>query len=398
MKEFNVENENPENQNNNNGNDEESNNPENSNFLDMLDTFYKYSKINSVPTSGLNSTHITEDYFRKQNEFESILVGNQPSDKFFRFDWKDDDSKYSIVRLARLFLLDKSATLSVRTIKYYRSYLGDFVAYLLNTSFGIRSVYELTDRIMILYIDRVSSMHNPGGRAAALRPIKVFLNWVDKQGDERPPEWRNPAYKITKLRAPLPDVRVTSDEEVKSFFSTFKTDSFYDIRDILFFLILVKSGARASEILSIRKSRVDLERKKIMLLETKGSKPRYIFIDDSVVAAYKKLQEFEKSGRDELFLSIDGKPLKYAGIRQLILRRAKKAGLDKPPSMHAFRRRFVVKLLSDDMPTETIRLILGHSSLRVIESYSRFSSHDLENAYQKHSSSLLPDDMDIPTS
>ena len=62
-------------------------------------------------------------------------------------------------------------------------------------------------------------------------------------------------------------------------------------------------------------------------------------------------------------------------------RAAERAGVEEP-SLHSFRRAFVVAMLRKRVNIMTIRNLMGHADLRVLERYANQSAIELEDAYR----------------
>lgn len=312
---------------------------------------------------------------------------------YFKFiypkNWLTESQPFHIFRLAKEFLAEKSTSTGPSTQRQYVMYVNDFVGWLDNFRPRINLLSELTEEIMTLYVDRAADGRKPGGRAAALRPVKTFLFWADKH-PARPPKWRAPTHKIKKLRIDFPEVSVATDDEVNAMLKTFHGDDYVSLRDRAFFLVLVYTGARAGEIVSMRKQNLDLKNQRVYLHNTKRGKGRYVMFPPIVTKALQDLFSVETQKSDYIFLNPKtGERLTTSGTRGILRRHAKLANI-KEPSHHAFRRRFVVRLLSDDMQMEVVKNLLGHKSLRVIESYARFSPEQTAKNYHRHMGALDP--------
>lgn len=90
---------------------------------------------------------------------------------------------------------------------------------------------------------------------------------------------------------------------------------------------------------------------------------------------------------DKYSVSIDfilGRTNNPVPVSYLIRRRAQDAGIPAP-SPHAFRRAFARNAWLAGMDLLSIRRLLGHSSLAVIERYIKSFNDDLQAIHEKHS-------------
>jgi len=86
-----------------------------------------------------------------------------------------------------------------------------------------------------------------------------------------------------------------------------------------------------------------------------------------------------------LWVTREGDRLTYDGMRAILTRRAKVAGLKDTPSPHDFRRAMAVNYLRNGGDVFTLQLILGHKSLTVLRRYLALTERDTQEAHTKYS-------------
>jgi len=102
-------------------------------------------------------------------------------------------------------------------------------------------------------------------------------------------------------------------------------------------LVLLDTGARLSELVSIKLSDIDNETGYIKVLG-KGNKERVVRVGKTTQKAlWRYLVYRPQSGRQELWLSEEGKPLCSAGIQSLIKQLKQRVGINGNGSIHRFR-------------------------------------------------------------
>jgi integrase/recombinase XerD len=82
-----------------------------------------------------------------------------------------------------------------------------------------------------------------------------------------------------------------------------------------------------------------------------------------------------------LWLSDEGERLTYWGLRSMVKRRAKLAGIETP-TLHAFRRAFALEMLRAGVDVFAIQELMGHADLQVLRRYLRQVDDDLRAAHQ----------------
>ncbi len=74
----------------------------------------------------------------------------------------------------------------------------------------------------------------------------------------------------------------------------------------------------------------------------------------------------------------------YDGLRGILTRRAKLAGME-PPSAHDFRRAFALNMLRAGADISTVQRRMGHTSLTVLKRYLALTDQDTRAAHAKGS-------------
>jgi integrase/recombinase XerD len=94
---------------------------------------------------------------------------------------------------------------------------------------------------------------------------------------------------------------------------------------------------------------------------------------------------YKQKPTDGLWISAtDGKQLTQHGLRQILRRRAKDAGVEEF-GPHSFRRAFARNAWLQGMDIISIQRLLGHSNLAVINRYIKSYNDDLRVVHEKHS-------------
>lgn len=166
-------------------------------------------------------------------------------------------------------------------------------------------------------------------------------------------------------------------------------------RDKALLYTLLDTGIRKSEATNLVLPDVNLENGSILVREGKGGKNRTVFIGAKArraLATYLRYRDTplinfmrRKHGMtatDALWLTDEGTPITKDGLRQIIARRARQAGVHEP-GLHEFRRAFAVNSLRNGMDVITLQRLLGHSTLAVINRYLKLVSDDLKRSHER---------------
>ena len=290
--------------------------------------------------------------------------------------------KANLAREIDAFLIDRRArALSPRTIDYYDEKLTLFRAYL--QAQGIRAVESITAPIVRRFMLELSKTHNPGGVHAVYRAVKAFLRWYDVEVE--PEAWSNPMAKVRAPKVPQEPLEPVSLDDLRAMLATCKGKALTDRRDKAVMLALLDTGLRASEFIALNVGDVDMRTGSVMVRHGKGNKFRSVFLGSKArraLVSYLRMRE--KAGDVEpLFATIDGGRLHYSSLRDIVRRRAVKAGINPAPTLHSFRRAFALACLRNGVDIYSLQRLMGHADLSVLRRYLAQTQEDLRRAHQR---------------
>lgn len=224
--------------------------------------------------------------------------------------------------------------------------------------------------------------HNPGGRHAFFRATKAFLNWAAEEIEDDLVDWKNP-FLSKRLKAPKVDEQLlepVNEDHIRALLSVCD-DSFTGKRDLAIFYVLIDTGVRAMELASLQTEDIGWGDHSIMIRHTKNHHPRTGFFcreTKSALRAYLKLRD-----DDSPFLFItttDFDQFTYDGLRAVVVRRAKQAGIPNP-TIHAFRRTYAITMLRKGVNVFQLQRLMGHGDLQVLTRYVKQMKEDLRAAH-----------------
>lgn len=284
------------------------------------------------------------------------------------------------------FLLDRqSEGVSKRTLRIYSQELGYFKKFL--DGQGVLTIEGVSAQVARQYLNELSTHRNPGGCHIAYRVLKTFTYWWEQEldGDYTSPMRKVKSPRLTKELLPPAD-----RSEIRQMLDACDGPNAYRDKAILY--CLLDSGCRASEFLSVNLDDLDINRGSIHVKYGKGGKDRVVYIGKPSRKALRGYLKRRLDSSPALWVTRDGSRLTYFGLRQVMRRAANRAGLKKEPSLHSFRRAFVVAMLRKRVSLITLRNLMGHADLRVLERYANQNDAELRKAYDDGSPSDLVDD------
>lgn len=170
-------------------------------------------------------------------------------------------------------------------------------------------------------------------------------------------------------------------------------NTYQALRNRLIITLLFDTGLRRAEATSLKLSNIDLSRKTITIIG-KGNKQRSVPLIDSLcekIGDYLTLRsEFLKTIQpdnqpttqtDAFFLTDTGKPIYLEFINRVVKSELTNAHLAGKKTPHTLRHSFATALLNDGADLNSIKEVLGHSSLAATEVYTHNSFEKLKEIY-----------------
>ena len=269
--------------------------------------------------------------------------------------------------------------LSKQTWESYLSDIEIFFQYFKDK----KDTNDLLGEDIIEYLRYDSSTGRIGSVSTYLRKmssIKSFYLFLKREGiiNVEIPEMYTP-----KKKQVLPNC--LSVEEVEALLDTPDISKPEGLRDKAMLELMYSSGLRVSELLSLERRKLNLERG-IVSVFGKGSKERKVSIGDFALEYVNKyINEARKKnpGKDSkyLFLNRYGKPLSRQYFFKQIKKYALMAGIEVEISPHTLRHCFATHLLENGAQLRAVQEMLGHVNIATTQIYTHISTKRIISAY-----------------
>ena len=234
------------------------------------------------------------------------------------------------------FLADcKARGLSPNTLRIYRQNLRAFQGW--TTRLEAQDVTAQDLRSFLAHLQEQG--HNPGGVHQAYRVLKTFFRYLTAEGEID----ADPMQRVRPPKLPQQPLEPVPLRDLQAMLQTCERKTFVGDRDRAILLALLDSGCRASEFLALNVGDVDLDTGAVLVRRGKGGKARSVFLGAKTrreVVRYLRHRP-DAGPSDPLWVTVGGQRLTYAGLRQVVRRRAELAGV-AVPSLHGFRRAFAL--------------------------------------------------------
>ena len=178
---------------------------------------------------------------------------------------------------------------------------------------------------------------------------------------------------LNKLRGPKRIYRlpvVLSREEVQKIFAQVDNR-----KHKLMLMTTYSAGLRVSETTRLKVSDIDSKRMLIRVEQGKGKKDRYSLLSKELLI---RLREYWRYYRPQNWLFPGGNPtnpVHTATLQKLFQQARRKAGIEKPATVHTLRHSFATHLLEQGVSLFTIQHLLGHAHIQTTMIYLHIQSN-----------------------
>jgi site-specific recombinase XerD len=276
----------------------------------------------------------------------------------------------SIVNFRRFL---KRRNLSAHTIKNYLNSVRHFICW-------IDVPIEMATRQHVAaYVDHLlDKALRPETINSHLNRIRQFYRYLADQ--ERVPVV-NPVLRVPKLRVPKPLPKHLQERQAYEFLQLPKRP-----RDQAIFMLMIRCGLRVEEVANLELDVIEFRRRKIWVRAGKGGKDRIVYVSNDAMKAligYLKIRPDVETKR--VFLVEKGiyknEPISVRGIQKRMEYYAQKC--DLKISCHQLRHTMATQMLNAGAELETIQDLLGHSSIRTTQRYSRICNLKVQRDYHQ---------------
>jgi integrase/recombinase XerD len=163
------------------------------------------------------------------------------------------------------------------------------------------------------------------------------------------------------------------------------------LRDDAMLHLLYATGLRVSELVNLREENWHEDGGICFLQVTgKGGKQRLTPVGRQAAAMVK---EYRRGARRELlgdrssaylFVTARGKPMTRQSFWQIISRRGRLVGIERPLMPHSLRHSFATHLLENGADLRSVQQLLGHSDISTTQIYTHVLSGRLQQVVAQH--------------
>ena len=272
---------------------------------------------------------------------------------------------------------------SLHTINAYQKDISDFAVFA-EENFEETNLVEISYSIIrswiVKLVDEEVSNRSINRKISSLKTFYKYL--LKTKQVEVSPLAKHKSLKVSKkVQVPF------SAKEVETVITNFSAEGFSDLRDQLIIELLYSTGMRRAELINLKLESIQIESSQIKVLG-KRNKERMIPLLPSVkktfIAYLKEREQLEiNSESGYLLLTNKGKKLYDTLVYRIVNGYFSRVSTKTKNSPHIIRHSFATHLLNEGADLNSVKELLGHSSLASTQVYTHNSIKELSKVYLK---------------
>jgi integrase/recombinase XerC len=263
---------------------------------------------------------------------------------------------------------------SAHTILNYRLDLKDFKFFLGDLA-PEKIDYLVLRKYLATLKEKNLTNRSIGRRISALRS---FFKFLTREGFLK----TNPILSLSSPKQEKHLPLFLTEEEVSKLIEAAIPKDERGLRDKAILETFYSTGIRISELTGLNIQDADFIGG-IVKVMGKGKKERIVPIGDMAIAAIREYLGKRKKQADVLFLNKSGKRITTRGVRNVVRKYIRLAGIKQGVSPHTLRHSFATHLLNRGADLRSVQELLGHVNLSTTQIYTHLTTERLKSVYDK---------------
>lgn len=199
------------------------------------------------------------------------------------------------------------------------------------------------------------------------------------------------AEKIELSEEEASPIKVLDEESLERLINAPDTSNKSGIRDRTILEVLFSTGLRVSELASLNKDQINLNRKEFSVVG-KGRKERVVFLSNEACLWLDRFLASRKDKYRPLFIRYQGRQnledmgekmrLTSRSIERIVQKYAKDAGLSIKATPHTLRHSFATDLLGNGADIRSVQEMLGHANISTTQIYTHITNRQLKEVHK----------------
>ena len=155
--------------------------------------------------------------------------------------------------------------------------------------------------------------------------------------------------------------------------------------------LLFSTGLRVSELVSLNRDRINLERAEFGVIG-KGGKSRLVFVSDRAADWIKRYLDKREDNFKPLFIRYSGRVSEENGgekmrltarsVERLVKKYVRKARIPVDATVHTLRHSFATDLLTNGADIRSVQEMLGHKNIATTQIYTHITNKQLHDVHK----------------
>ena len=300
--------------------------------------------------------------------------------------------------------LEVERNLSQLTIRNYGHYLRRFVEWFLEKGQSEITAFDADLlRSYRLYLARFTDQKDAPlskkTQSYHMIALRSWLKWMIKNDvNVLHPE------KIDLPKAESHSMKFLNLSQLERLFLQPDLEKKNGFRDRTMLEVLFSTGLRVSELVSLNRDQVDLERKEFGVIG-KGRKPRVVFLSDRATEWLSRWLSTREDNWRPVFIRFsqrrpdilaDGEEMRLTtrSVQRLVDQYCRRARLPIKITPHGLRHSFATDLLFNGAGLRDVQEMLGHKNIATTQIYTHVTQPQLRKVHQQFHSSTLTNNKD----
>ncbi len=266
--------------------------------------------------------------------------------------------------------------LSPLSVKHYGFDMRIFMRFLTEYDPSVTLCSQVTKEILNAYLDYLSGKYKVKTIRRKIACLRSFYNFLEyEEIIENNPFQKfhmnmKEGFRLPKTMA-LAEINLILDAAYSQN-TRGPGEEFTRIRDAVILELLFAGGLRVSELCGLTYSDLDISTGSLCI-HGKGNKERIVYLENDeiirVIKEYLNIRNALNINLPFLFVTKFKGQMSTQGVRNLVTKYAKLAGITKNITPHVFRHSFASLLLEEGVDIKFIQDFLGHSSISTTQIY-----------------------------
>jgi site-specific recombinase XerD len=264
---------------------------------------------------------------------------------------------------------------SSATIRAYATDIQQFISFLHENNVSIHYPAEVQKIDVMEYLSTLAKRELTGiARARKMSAIREYFRFLEGVGVIT----KSPTTGIETPKREKNGRQVLRSDEYTKMLSLAGANP----RDYAILQVFLQTGIRVSELANLTRDDIDFV-KPAITVRGKGSVEREIALEKKGLHALKSyLAVRPESLSKRVFLNYQGEPISERGIRKLVVKYRKEAGITKKASCHTLRHTFATCKAEKGVSAYQLQQWLGHANLNTTQIYVHLGKQNARKIMQ----------------